>query len=1070
MKAIKDYLREITKRLQAGGQTEMSYRTDFQVLLRELLPHDIAITEEAQGTTNIGRPDFTLSRAGRPIGYIETKDIGDRDLEGHHLKGGNKEQFDRYKSSLQNIIFTDYLRFLYYREGELVMEVSIASLTADRKAKPMELNFEQLVSMLTAFAEYKGVQITSASQLAQLMARKAWLMCDVMSEALAEDMRRQEQAEAQGTYYSSELLQQLASFRSLLIEDMPARDFSDVYAQTVTYGLFAARFNDPSLESFSRQEAAELIPRTNPFLRRLFGHIAGPDVDSRILWVIEELIEIFESCDLRQILRDFDCAEWSDDPIIHFYEDFLAIYDSQLRKDRGVWYTPKPVVEYIVRAVDSLLISHFGLPRGLADDSKITITEERLDTLKKGKRKVQVPYHRVQILDPATGTGTFLAEAVHQVHAKFAEQQGLWQGYVTDHLIPRLNGFELMMASYAIAHLKLDMVLRGTGYQTPESHPPRFRIFLTNSLEEAHPDTGTLWLNTLLSSEALEANRVKRDTPVMVVVGNPPYSGLSSNKGAWITEKIEDYKYIDGVHFNERKHWLQDDYVKFVRYGEYMIEKNGSGILAYINPHGYLDNVTFRAMRWHLLQTFDEIYIIDLHGNARKKETTLDGGKDENVFNIMQGVSINIFVKSGNKKKGTLAKVYHRDLYGLRQEKLDWLSNSDFTPADYQELNPSAPNYFFVPKDDSGREEYEQGFLVNKLMNLNGVGIVTARDHFTMCDTRDEVFKRIDLFLSMGDEEAREHFNLRKDVRDWKVSTARADLKEKYPTKGKLTKVAYRPFDTKYTFYTGTSRGFYSSPCYAVMQHFAKGDNIGLIFKKGFPLLEAAPIGVTSSIIDFRSWSSPGMQGGDYVAPLYLYSEEGLFGEGMTRVPNLDAEIVAQIAEGIGRTFVPEVSGEAGTFAPIDLLDYIYGVLYHPVYREKYFEFLKVDFPRIPYPDSEETFDAYRTIGNQLRRLHLMEEASHSTGVTYPVAGDNSITKERWEEEQVWINETQYFGNVPREVWEYYIGGYQPAQKWLKDRGKSTLSYDDITHYQRIIYTLHTTIALQAELSQLPLP
>ena len=1072
MNEIRNYLREITKRLQAGGQTEMSYRTDFQVLLRQLLPKEIAITEEAQGTNNIGRPDFTFTCAGRPIGYIETKDIGDRDLEGYQLKGGNKEQFDRYKSSLQNIIFTDYLRFLYYRDGELVMEVSIATLTADRKAKPIELNFGQFQEMIKAFAEHQGVTITSATQLAQLMARKAWLMCDVMEQALTEDLRRAEQAEQQGQMYTSDLLQQLASFRSLLIEDMPPRDFSDVYAQTVTYGLFAARFNDPSLENFSRQEAAELIPRTNPFLRRLFGHIAGPDVDPRILWVLDELVEIFKSCDLKKILGDFDRADWSDDPIIHFYEDFLAIYDRQLRKDRGVWYTPQPVVQYIVGAVDRILQSHFGLSKGLADPTKITVEQERTDQLRGGKRKIQVPYHQVQVLDPATGTGTFLAEAIRQIHTKFQEQQGLWQGYVQEHLIPRLNGFELMMASYAIAHLKLDMVLQNTGYRTPESHAERFRIFLTNSLEEAHPDTGTLWLNTLLSNEALEANRIKRDTPVMVVMGNPPYSGESANQGAWIGELMEAYKKEPGgkERLKERNSkWINDDYVKFLRYGEYMIRKNGTGILAYINPHGYLDNPTFRGMRWHLLETFDEIYVLDLHGNARKKETTPDGGKDENVFDIMQGVSINLFIKDGKKKKGALAKVYHRDLYGLRQEKFDWLTSHTFDKSLYTEVDYTEPFYFFIPVDNTGLNEYNEGFSIVELMNKYSLGSLTFRDKLTLYRTDKELINSINTFLSYSEEEARVAFNLGKDTRDWKLNLAKEDLANSYPNKGKLISVHYRPFDYLRSFYTGNSKGFWSFPRHDLMKHILDRDNVAFVCMrqlKSFKGKEWDSAFITNSVSDSHL-----LQGGCTILPLYLYSDEGYFSEeGGTRIPNLDEGIVAKIAEAIGRRFVPEVTGEEGTFAPIDLLDYIYGLLYHPEYRERYFEFLKVDFPRIPYPDRAVCFDSYKAIGGQLRRLHLMEEQPERTGVTYPEVGDNSVTQQKWADDKVWINKEQYFGNVPEEVWNYYIGGYQPAQKWLKDRRNTTLSFDDITHYQRIVHALATTIALQSELSQLPLP
>jgi predicted helicase len=592
-----------------------------------------------------GAPDFILTRKDIPVGFIEAKDIGDPDLDGNK-KTGNKEQFDRYKNSLSNLIFTDYLSFHFYSNGQFSQKMVIGEVR-NGKIVPLTQNFESFTYLLKYFCTHIGQTITSSKQLAEMMANKARLLADIIEKALLSDEETQE---------NSTLKDQMNAFREILIHDITPKGFADVYAQTIAYGMFAARLHDTSLNSFSRQEAAELIPKSNPFLRKLFAYIAGPDLDDRIKWIVDNLVEVFLACNVEELLKDYGRDTKTEDPVIHFYETFLSEYDPKLRKARGVWYTPQPVVNFIVRAVDDILKSEFNLPQGLADSSR---TKDNV--------------HKVQILDPAAGTGTFLAEVIRQIHTKFEGQQGIWSNYVETQLLPRLNGFELLMASYAMAHLKLDILLKETGYKPAKEQ--RFRVYLTNSLEEYHPDTGTLFASWL-SSEANEANHIKRDTPVMVVMGNPPYSGESANKGEWIMKLMEDYKKEPGgiEKLNERNpKWINDDYVKFLRYGQFYIERNGSGVLAFINAHGFLDNPTFRGMRWNLLKTYDKIYIIDLHGNSKKKETCPDGSKDENVFDIMQGVSINLFVKTGKKKQSELGKIYHSDLYGLRDEKYDYL-------------------------------------------------------------------------------------------------------------------------------------------------------------------------------------------------------------------------------------------------------------------------------------------------------------------------------------------------------------------------------------------------------------
>ncbi len=629
---IDQYIDNLNSRYRLGNATEHTFRGDLQQVLESIVPTIRATNEPKR--QSCGAPDYILTKKDIPVGFIEAKDIGDKDLDGLK-KAGNKEQFDRYKASLNNLIFTDYINFHLYREGEFITKIAIGEIT-DKGIKALPENFAGFENLIKDFCSHIGQTIKSSKKLAEMMAGKARLLSDIIGKALSSDEAHAE---------DSTLKDQMLAFKEILIHDITPQSFADVYAQTIAYGMFAARLHDPSLATFSRQEAAELIPKSNPFLRKLFGYIAGPDIDDRIKWVVDSLTDIFMACNVEEILKNYGKSTKMEDPIIHFYETFLSEYDPKLRKSRGVWYTPQPVVNFIVRAVDDILKTEFDLPQGLADTSKTSIKVNTQTPDKRsvtGYKQIEQEVHKVQILDPATGTGTFLAEVVKHIHKKFQGQQGIWSNYVETHLLPRLNGFELLMASYAMAHLKLDLLLSETGFK-PTSNQ-RFRVYLTNSLEESHPDSGTLFANWL-STEANEANHLKRDTPVMVVLGNPPYSVSSTNKGEWIEGLVANYK----TDLNEKNiQPLSDDYIKFIRYGQYYIEKNGSGVLAYISNNSFIDGIIHRQMRKELLETFDKIYILDLHGNSKKKEVCADGSADQNVFDIMQGVSINIFVK---KKK-----------------------------------------------------------------------------------------------------------------------------------------------------------------------------------------------------------------------------------------------------------------------------------------------------------------------------------------------------------------------------------------------------------------------------------
>jgi predicted helicase len=1002
---------------------------------------DFLITNEPARIVDCGSPDYLISKDEIYIGFIEAKDIG-KDLGSKEFK----EQFDRYRKALENLIITDYLEFRFYVYGDLKETINIGQIS-NGKIKPLTENFDHFKDLVANFCQFVGQTIKSSSRLSKLMAGKARMFAHVIENALTGDIEGNN---------NSDIVQQMEAFKHVLIHDIKPKDFADIYAQTIAYGMFAARLHDPTLENFSRQEAAELIPKTNPFLRKLFQDIAGYDLDDRQKWIVDSLADIFRLTDVKELLQNFGKSTQQHDPVIHFYETFLSEYDPRLRKSRGVWYTPEPVVNFIVRAVDDILKTEFGLNDGLADNSKST----------DGR------FHKVQILDPACGTGTFLSEVIKQIYKRFEGQQGIWSGYVEEHLIPRLNGFEILMAPYAMAHLKMDLLLAETGYK-PKSYQ-RLKVYLTNALEEYHEDTGPLF-SAHLANEAKEANEVKRDTPVMVVLGNPPYSGISSNMGEWISNLIEDYKYVDGEHFGERKHWLHDDYVKFIRYGELFIERNNEGVLAFICNNSFLDNPTFRGMRWHLLNTFDKIYIIDLHGSSKKKEVSPDGSPDKNVFDIQQGVSINIFMKKDKKTSKELATIYYTELFGKRDVKNQFLMESNLSNIKLNVLKYKSPYYFFVNKNVSGQETYDSGFQINKLFNINVTGIITARDKVVIDFDTDNLCQRMERISdsNYNDSELRallfpdkqDGKYLAGDSRGWKLAEARFNIKNNIHSEW-IKNIDYRPFDTRKIYYSPDMVDWGREN---VMHHFLKGKNLGLMTCRQIAINKWEHVGITKLIADDSRVSNRSRERG-YIFPLYLYSndDQQTLDNKAGRTPNLNSDIVKEIEEKLGLTFTNEKEETEGTFAPIDILDYIYAVLHSPSYREKFKEFLKIDFPRIPYPKDKDTFWQLVKLGGQLREIHLLESPVVEQRITdYPVGGDNEVGKIKYKDNQVWINDEQYFDKVTQTAWEFYIGGYQPAQKWLKDRKGRKLSFDDIMHYQKIIVALSETDRLMKEIDKI---
>jgi len=906
----------------------------------------------------------------------------------------------------------------------------------------------------------------------------------------------------------------MTAFREALIHDLKPDDFADMYAQTITYGLLSARVSRPM--GVIAENIRDMVPITNTFLRDLLsefltvgGRKGRIDFDEL---GINDVVESLNEADMEAVLRDFGDKNPEEDPVIHFYELFLKEYDSRKKIERGVFYTPRPVVSFIVRSVHEILQKEFGLEDGLADISTWGDFQKRFPDLKIPKdASSKDPF--VKILDPACGTGTFLVESIDLIHKtmiKKWEKQGclaleipkLWNEYVPEHLLPRIYGFELMMAPYAVAHMKLGIKLYETGYKF-RSHE-RARIYLTNSLEDPKDFSDTFEFDIpALAHEAKAANVVKESVATTIVLGNPPYKGMSLNSNPWINgllkgklpngNIVSNYYEVDGEPLDEANpKWLQDDYVKFIRCSQWRIESADAGILAFISNHGYLDNPTFRGMRQSLMKAFENIYLIDLHGNLKKKEKCPDGSDDNNVFDIQQGVAIGIFVK--NHQASKVKTLHHSQLYGLRKYKYQWLLQKNLAATPWKELKPQAPFHLFVPQDTALLSEYGQGWKIAEIMPVNSVGIVTARDELTIAWTQKELWERVNDFAKLPVEQARENYQLGKDARDWKVAMAQQDLKKSGLDKKKIVPILYRPFDTRFTCYTGHSRGFICMPRPEVMRHMMAGENLGLITVRQQSVAgEWSLAGVSNIIIEACAVSNRTAEI-NYLFPIYLYANpEKPLGEKRDwpsgkdgRWPNLDKKFVEEFSGKLGMEFDPELCadklvrrslGEGGSvrapkrriFGPEDVFNYIYAIFHSPEYRRRYAEFLKFDFPRVPFISNKKLFSDLCVLGEELIGLHLLESKAVNKFITsYPVKGFNLVEKgyPKFSKGSIFINQEQYFKGVPEEVWNFHIGGYQVCDKWLKDRRGRTLIEEDIAHYQKVVVALSETIRLMAEIDK----
>jgi hypothetical protein len=1113
---IGGYILALESGLRSRITTEHSYRGALENLLDSLNHGKVKATNEPK-RSDCGAPDFVLSlrvpHGLTTIGYLECKDVG-TDL-GPILR---TDQLERYLSSLNQLILTDYVKFQWYVDGALRADATLGSVEPSGKLKSSRADQDKVLELLEQFAAQSPLKVATAKELAFRMARLTHMVRELVVKAFDRKVESAALKELRAVFAEA-LLPSFAEPEGL-------GQFADMFAQTLAYGLFAARVTHGiGAEEFRREDAAREIPKLNPLLRTFFHLLTGPELDDEpFAGFVDDLVQLLDQADIATILEGFGSRTRTEDPIVHFYETFLTAYDPKVRVDRGVYFTPLPLVHYLVRSVDQLLRTEFGCSDGLADHEKAEYVR-RVEVEHEGATSIEetkVESHRVLILDPACGTGTFLFGVVELIRERMSATRnaGLWSGYVKADLLPRLFGFELLMAPYAIAHLKLGMQLAGLDLPARERKPwvvsldgtERLGVFLTNALVPAErPLAGYFGpFSRVLTAEAEGAARVKRELPIMVIMGNPPFKGQSVNKGPWIQSLVRDYHEVDGGPVKEKNlKWLQDDYVKFIRFAEWRLTRSGRGIAAYVANNNFLDAATFSGMRYHLLKTFSSIYIINLRGSAKLPVKTFDGGKDESVFDIEQGVCLCIFVRSGESSGP--AKVFYHDLRGDREAKYSWLEGSVVSATDWEALRPGTPEHLFVPYDSALQPEFESGWAVDKVFPVGSVGIVTARDELAVGWTEQELTERVKDFGALSETEAREKFGLGDDVRDWKVSFAQNDVKSHGFGAGQVVPLLYRPFDWRFTYYTGKTRGFLCMPRPEVMRNLVGHgrENIALItsrMTKGETFAHLAVTRTPSEAICL----SPKTSNNGFVFPLYVYgppvpdstpapqsgrkirtkilvSDAAAAGTASRRA-NVAPGFIAELEKSIGLRYLPQGGGDLSqTFGPEDVFAYIVGILSTPSYRARYSIQLARSFPRIPITKYLDTFCRLVRAGEELISLLLLETGGDVSNIAFPVPGTGIVEQgyPRYvpagkaqspkgsgaSSGRLYISGEgsdigQFFEGVSLAVWEFKVGGYQVCRKWLGDRRGMKLSARDLTTFTRILVNVEKVLSITQTLDE----
>jgi len=1040
---LKEYFKNLVEISSRGDAREESFYEALKGLLNEyttsIVGKKFHVTTLPK-QTEAGNPDFRIWDGKQHIvGYIEAKVPGVDDLD----RVVHSEQLKRYLHTFPNLILTNFFEFRLYRDGSLIEKVLTGRpyvMNDLGKVPPVEHEKEFLV-LLEKFFSFSLPKVYNAKKLAVELAKRTKFLRD---EVIAEELREEE---SKG---GGNILGFFEAFKDYLIKGLTKEDFADLYSQTITYGLFAARTRTD--KEFNRKLAYDNIPHTIGILRDVFEFISLGEIPRSMEWIVDDISEVLAVTDVKSILRKYFHDGKGKDPIIHFYETFLSEYDPKTREKRGVYYTPEPVVSFIVRSLNQILKKHFNKPEGFASEG-------------------------VTVLDPAAGTLTFIAEAAKLAVEEFTSNygEGGKESFIRDHILENFYAFELMMAPYAVGHLKMSFLLEELGYKLKEDD--RVKLYLTNTLEmEELPETKLPGMASL-SEESHLAGKVKREQPILVILGNPPYSGHSANKGEWINSLLKEgyergdgskddgYYKVDGKPLGEKNpKWLQDDYVKFIRFAQWKIDQIGEGVLGFITNHSYLDNPTFRGMRESLMKSFDEIYILNLHGNALRKEVCPNGSKDENVFDIRQGVSIVLLIK--DKATSEELKVLHSEIYGLREDKYERLLKKNFKTMEWAEIKPDSEFYLFIPFKEDLSEKYKSFLRLHDIFGLSSVGIVTARDDFVIDFDKNQLERRIRMFLDdkLPDEIIKQSFKL-KDKSNWKLNKAREKLRKEKDISMLFSKIYYRPFDIRWIFYHDQ---LVERSRKEIMFHMTQ-ENLGLITNRQVRTEGIKHTFVCNKPIDLHIIETANAN--PYLFPLYIYphiNKKGLFSQTKEigeRETNINPDLFTILYE----IYKKEPTAE-------EIFYYIYGVLYSNIYRKKYAEFLKIDFPRIPFTKDYKIFEKIGNLGKKLIDLHLLNSNELESSIArFQGEGDNRIAKAKKigrnynpKEKRVYINkDKQYFEGIEPEVWEYQIGGYKVLDTWLKYRKDRKLSTDDIKHFCKMVTAISKTIEIQKEIDEI---
>ena len=1015
----KQYLSNLFSTFQKGDAREESYYEHLSCLIKTF--SDLQRKKKIDVTilpkkTEAGNPDFRIwDGSQKIIGYIEAKDLG-TDLD----KIEDSEQIKRYLATFPNVILSNFTEFRLYREGELIEKVSIVKRfilkNGEQPFTPTALieNEDKLFQLLERFLDFSLPKTYTAKSLATELAKRTKFLKD---EIVAEELKS-------GT---KSIIGFFEAFQVFLIAGINEKEFADLYSQTITYGLFAARVRAPG--EFNRKLAYSYIPKSIGILRDIFRFISLEDLPLQMEIIIDDIAEVLAVSDAKKILDQYYHEGKGSDPILHFYETFLSVYDPSTREKRGVYYTPEPVVSFIVRSLHLILKEKFNIPEGLAAEE-------------------------VTLLDPAGGTLGFLTKAIEVAVEEFQGRygKGAVKTFLKDRILRNYYSFELMMAPYAIGHMKMSFLLEELGYTMGDTE--RVKYYLTNTLEMDVLEESRFPGMSSLSNESREATKVKNDVPILVVLGNPPYSGHSSNKGKWISEEIKEYFQVDGKPLGERNSkWLQDDYVKFIRFSQWKIDQAGEGVLGFITNHSYLDNPTFRGMRQSLMKSFDEIYILDLHGNSLKKEKAPDGSKDENVFDIQQGVAVAFFIKH---RKGKTKSILHGELFGMRETKYEWLNKHHIDNVKWNKLKPKKDFYLFIPQDAKHQKSYQSFEKITEIFPVNTVGIVTSRDAFVIDIDKKSLEKRIEQFVDdkLEDNIIKRTYDLSENT-DWKIKDKRNRLRKDENWQEKFTRILYRPFDVQWIFYHDD---MIERSRKDVMRHMLE-KNFGIITRRQMLSNQLCNYVFICDKMICDGVIRSDNKGGESIFPLYIYPDtdkHDLFGvrKPGEKKPNINPELFEELKKNFKKEATPE-----------EIFYYVYAVLYSTIYRAKYSEFLKIDFPRVPFTKNHDLFIKLGRLGRQLADLHLLKSTElEKPAAKYPAGGNNKVEKLNYIDKKVWINKEQYFDGIKEEVWKYQIGGYQVCEKWLKDRKGRTLSLEEIQTYCKIVTSLGKTITLQNEI------